>query len=317
MLIMSPWRNKTAGWVIAWFCAGVLATPILGQAPAAPANRETATLRVTTRLVQVNVIVKDKQGNPVTDLTRSDFKLFDQGKEQPISVFSVESNQTLSPPAQPLPPDTYSNRLEYRDAVPHSATVILLGGLVARPYARDQIVKFLSQLRPQDCVALYTLGGHTRVLHDFSSDAAALIRTLEQYIEEAAARMGAQRGGFGQTKLRYPAINPAIDSGCDICDALEAIAQHLSRFPGRKSLIWVTGGFYIPTGGPAWPSFHAAINRATRALNDANVAVYPVDARGLIGVPMNNAENRLPPDDRNISPSSEFVSRQASFAGNG
>ena len=71
--------NKTAGWVIAWFCAGVLATPILGQAPAAPANQETPTLRVTTRLVQVNVIVKDKQGNPVTDLTRDDFTLLDQG----------------------------------------------------------------------------------------------------------------------------------------------------------------------------------------------------------------------------------------------
>ena len=50
------------------------------------------TISVSTRLVQVGVIVRDKNG-PVADLTKDDFVVLDRGKPQKISVFSVESSE--------------------------------------------------------------------------------------------------------------------------------------------------------------------------------------------------------------------------------
>ena len=68
--------------------------------------------------------------------------------------------------------------------------------------------------------------------------------------------------------------------------ALEAIAEHLSGLPGRKKLVWISGSF--PAIPPTQRSnlgltaneyldFGPQINHAIRALNGANVAVYPID----------------------------------------
>jgi hypothetical protein len=66
--------------------------------------------------------------------------------------------------------------------------------------------------------------------------------------------------------------------------ALEAIAHHLAPVPGRKSLIWVTGSFplFIQTAHET-KNFSQDMKEAAQVLNDANVALYAVDARGLVG----------------------------------
>src|SRR5258707_13138743 len=53
-----------------------------------------ATFKVRVNLVQVRVIVRNSSGKPVDNLTRQDFLLYDQGKLQTISNFSVETAQT-------------------------------------------------------------------------------------------------------------------------------------------------------------------------------------------------------------------------------
>src|ERR1700730_2819848 len=50
------------------------------------------TLHVTTRLVEVNVIVNDKHGNPISGLTQRDFSILDKGKPQEIRAFSAATN---------------------------------------------------------------------------------------------------------------------------------------------------------------------------------------------------------------------------------
>jgi VWFA-related protein len=128
-------------------------------------GQEQSILQVTTRLIEVNLIVQDKKGDPVPDLVRDDFVLLDNGREQQIAVFSMQSSRSLPVKPQLLPSDTYSNRLEPGAGVPDSATVILLDGLNTyfedQTYARAQLVGFLkTQIRPQDRVALYTLCGN-------------------------------------------------------------------------------------------------------------------------------------------------------------
>jgi VWFA-related protein len=151
--------KRGARWLLIAGLGVVLVTGLIrGQARSTSPPQEQPALHVTTRLVEVNVIVQDRAGQPVSDLSRDDFVVLDKGREQPIAFFSKESAATPRAPSAPLPRNIFTNQLEESAASPTSATAILLDGLntrfADRPYARQQIVRFLGQLQPQDCVAL-------------------------------------------------------------------------------------------------------------------------------------------------------------------
>ncbi len=322
---------------------------VLAQAPAEP-----PTVRVTTRLVEVSVVVQDKEGRPVADLTRDDFILLEEGEEQPIKVFAVNSNEPLPASPAPLPPRTYSNRLEHRSGVPTSVTVILLDGLntpiTDQVYARQQIIKFLQQLQPQDRVALYALGRRLRVLHDFTSDASSLLRALDRYkgrpgteldtttpsgVYRPAPASSSFESGESEFDierwLRETGKKVAYDQAAQriglTLQAIEAIANHLARLPGRKNLVWVSAAFPLFVGKPLEnlqkhraPEFrpHAdAVERALRAVNSGNLAIYPVDARGLIvrltvhpRETLDSSGKPLPVDNQGVIPVNVAPARQ-------
>ena len=87
---------------------------------AALAGQEEPVLRVTTRLVEVSVIVTGDKGRAVDSLTKDDFTVIEDGKPQRIESFSVEKVHLLPPPAEPLPPDIYTNRYELKGGAPNS-----------------------------------------------------------------------------------------------------------------------------------------------------------------------------------------------------
>lgn len=312
----------------AGLCAALLSAMSFGQAPSQPpaqapgnsssgaptkaqpqAKQEPPVVHVITRLVQVNAIVQDKKGEPVTDLTRDDFTVLDQGQSQTISTFSVESLRMLPAPAQPAPTNVFSNRFEQKADTPTSVTVILLDGLNTRfedmAQARAQIIKFLGQLQPQDRVALYTLTTRLRVLHDFTTDATSLLRALERSKGHVSAELAASEPepvnltGIDALDEFLTAANQRVADFYTInrvemtAGAIEGIANHLAGLPGRKNLVWVSGSFPFSIGldAPFTPAtasqerrtFSEEVERAARALNNANMAIYPVDARGLIG----------------------------------
>jgi VWFA-related protein len=291
---------------------------------AASPKDEQPVLRVSTRLVQVNVVVETKDGNPVEGLTKNDFTLYDDGKPQDISFFSAQSNKALSGKAHPLPPGTFSNRLEQKAEVPSSVTVILLDGLNThfedQGFARKQIIKFLQQIQPKDHVAIYTLGSNVRVLHDFTTDSQALVAALHDYVGHESHEVKASEPG--PEPITRTVITPSVPNSTGMApievgledylrqtqqqsadwysmdrtlrtlDALKTIARRLAHLPGRKNLVWVSGSFPFTIGsGTAnmenvvrgQRSFGPEIEQAERLLNDANMAIYPVDARGLVG----------------------------------
>ena len=71
----------------------------------------------------------------------------------------------------------------------------------------------------------------------------------------------------------------------DTCDAFIALANHLASVRGRKNLIWVSAAFPLTFGDAKGHTeiVSEAVERASRALSEAGIAVYPVDARGLVG----------------------------------
>ena len=325
--------------VLLVFCTLLTASVAMGKRQSQEPKPAPLTLRVTTHLVQVNVIALD-HGHPVGNLTRNDFKVFDNGKPQTITVFRVESNQAPSVKLPPLPPGTFANWAERAGYAAPSVTVILLDALntpfASQAYARQQVIKFLEQLRPNDRVALYALDSRLMVLHDFTSDAAPLLEALGHYrgrdVKELHSARDAVAGSYfnpggsdssGSSDLEAGGMSgmgmprPGPDStllGSWLSDvqvrqkdyyslqrvkittaALIAIANHLRGLPGRKNLIWVSGGFPMwrnldrmlkPNGsgdGSAdLQNFNSSMSRAARALNSVNLAIYPVDARGLM-----------------------------------
>jgi hypothetical protein len=79
-------------------------------------------IRTATRLVQVNVVVQDKDGIPITGLKAADFSLLDNGRPQKIAFFSA--NTPASAPARPLPPHIFTNRTDLKGQDPGATIVI-------------------------------------------------------------------------------------------------------------------------------------------------------------------------------------------------
>jgi len=278
-----------------------------------------ARLRVTTRLVEVNVIVDDKHGNPITGLAKDNFEILDNKKRQEIRVFSEETDSPAAVNHVPLPPDTYSNRIDPQER-PAGVTVILLDTLntdfADQALAQKQLLKFLETLQPQDHVALYWLGNSgLRVLQDFTADSSALREAAVHFKAESGqwltnsevpditsetARLTVSHAYFRSAFEQRVANSSTQDRVRLTVAALITIANHIGLLKGRKSLVWISGSFPISMGfgnfdldwlNDTGVKFDRDIVRAGQALTDANIAVYPVDARGLLGSDVGSADN--------------------------
>lgn len=151
------------------------------------------TIRVNARLVEVNVIVHDRSDRPVADLQEEDFKIFDRGKPQNIAYFSIFSKPQVGIAAAPRPSSVYSNRGGDERGFPPSVTIILLDRLNThldeQAHARQGVIDFLGQMRPENPVALYTLDGDVRVLHDFTSSPERLLQVAAKYRRRFSAEL--------------------------------------------------------------------------------------------------------------------------------
>ncbi len=80
--------------------------------------------------------------------------------------------------------------------------------------------------------------------------------------------------------------------------ALHAISNKLAAFPGRKNLVWVSSG--IPANlrtstfeEAEFRMYEQQMSRTIETLGNSNVAIYPVDARGLMGKSQINQLERV------------------------
>jgi VWFA-related protein len=284
-----------------------------------------AVIRSNTRLVQVNVVVHDKNG-AVADLKQEDFVVFDGRKQRKIASFAVETATSTIPGAMPkLQPNVFVNSLQRHSETPTSVTAILFDTLntpvTDQRYARNQVAKFLGTLQPEDGVALYSLSRSSiQILHDFTDDPRDLARIIKRYrgVADGTPEAGPifQRPGSNTVQREAPSatgekfdqekFDQMVDNMTQTVahaemtarvrlttQALESIANHLAPLPGRKNLVWISASFPFSVGlhgpdGLANPVsnpheiYRDDIARTARALNQANMAIYPVDARGLM-----------------------------------
>ncbi len=257
-------------------------------------------IKTTSRLVNVNVIAVDKKGNPVRDLKREDFVLTDNGAARPISLFSLEAADGSAAPvdAAKVTPGTFTNRVEQSAS---AVTIFLMDGLNTdmedQTFAKSDLLKYLKEVPPNDRVALFALNRELLLVHDFTTNIQALLDAVQRQkprINQEVAETEPTAATYPDPVVRFMLNNSnqkMADFTAEIratstAAALEAIAAHCARVPGRKNLVWISGGFPMALGfGERRANNHRTFNseedRAIRALNDADIAVYPVDARRL------------------------------------
>src|SRR5438270_7482942 len=165
---------------------GALVLAALVAALAAENKPESAGKIVAkTELVSVPVVVRDTAGNPVKNLTKDDFVVLENGKEQKIAVFDSIDTGTATAPSKTRAPGDFSNHATAEEA-PSRVTIIVLDanntGFADQAYGRQEMIKFLAtrlnETEPTALVTVTASGVHT--IHDFSTDPRTLIAAVQK-----------------------------------------------------------------------------------------------------------------------------------------
>ena len=226
------------------------------QQPAEQPASATTTIKAETRLVLVDVIVTDKKGEYIHDLTQKDFKVWEDDQEQKIKTFSFEQGAA--------PSDATKRHL-----------VLFFDDDSMQPAdqarARAAATKFLdTNAGPGRFFAVIDYAGTMRVTQNFTDDTARLKQVVSEAKLSTASNLNASLGTSVFTS--YDAY-----TNRNVLLALRSVARSMGSLPGRKSLVWLTSGMPMTTDTQA--EMTALISECNRA----NVAVYPVDVRGLSG----------------------------------
>src|SRR5579864_2778529 len=274
-----------------------------GSRPQQPAQTDevyqsSTLLRATTRLVIVDVVAKDSNGNPLTGLNADDFTILEGGRPQKIRVFSFQHPDQVTEALPPLPPNVFTNVARYKPA--GAFNVILMDGLNSAfehvADMRRQTLDFLRKLSRDEPVAVYGLNTKLELLEDFTSVGEAQQNAAKRSPQSAAG------GTFDASKFReVPAsevrvaafqaniqhLRPCLQVQITL-KALHWIANSLAGFPGRKNLIWISDRFPfdVYTESSQIPSiclnqYSGELSETAETMLDNEIAVYPVVAGGL------------------------------------
>ena len=259
----------------AWLSWRLLSAPLAYAQDAGSAG----TIKAESRLVLVDSVVTDKKRNYIRDLTAKDFRVWEDNKEQAITSFSFESENGSAPSQRHylvLFFDTSS--MEFGD----------------QAHARDAAAKFIdANAGPNRLIAIVEFGGVLKITQNFTADASRLkkvvgglkssdVNSNPESADNIAGIAGPPAGPevaslANPPSSGFPSLSTAeADFGArSVLMALRDVAKSLQAVPGRKTLVMLTSGF------PLTLELESELTATIDACNKYNVAVYPIDVRGL------------------------------------
>src|ERR1700732_4888518 len=315
-----------------------------------------AVLKVTTRLVTVDVVARDRHGNPVRDLTAKDFQISEQSgshkSQQQIASFrlldrSLKNAADSESAALQLPAGVFTNLVSTK-SLSAPPTILLVDGLntdaTIQLQVRQQMVRLLASAPSDVPMAVFLLGRELRLLQSFTTDTKLLHAAAQRALSLEATNLQAKdarddtlshsslleqmAGAEGQSDVPGGAPRPGSNSNAMLAmralelqrfereqyaesldmrvkwtfDALRLIARHVSGYPGRKNLIWLSSAFPLAITPDAnltmvakfsgMRNYGAEMSAVASALTDAQIAVYPVDPRGMQTQELFDAQSR-------------------------
>jgi len=294
--------------------------------------QDVPTFITNTKLVVINVSVKDKAGKPITNLTKDDFQISEDGTPQKLAVFDVQ--ELSGEPLAPLSLADLPGTLEERTAAAGTAVTAPVSRdpkryqdkrLIAFFFdltsmqpaeqlrARDAAIQFLrTQITASDLVSIMTFSTKLTVAAEFTDDRESLITALRSI----ALGDGSDLAGTANTLADEDDDTSTLagDTEFNIFNtdrkltALEDAARKLAIYPEKKALIYFSSGVE-KTGIENQSQLKATVNAAVRA----NVSFYPVDARGLTATAPAGDASVASPRGTSVLTGSSQGSLRASF----
>ena len=242
--------------------------------------------------VLLDVLVTDRNGNVIVGLGPGDFVVTESGKPVDITGVTFYSNRRLLES-----PNVIKNRAGNIDQVPEDryfvlffedqkssagdAPELLASQMDAVQRARDWVRKELLQ---NDWVAVVSYDSKLKVQQDFTRDRKALVDAVNDAMKGKdregnwPSRIKAADGGAPSLFAGLPRGKELRDKTATVYDALRLLADAAGDIRGRKNLLLFTNGLpgRINTFGQAQPDPRYYPD-TVHALNDNNVAVYPID----------------------------------------
>ena len=253
--------------------AGLAAPQQSASAPVAPGQQANPyTLQVKAQEIVLDLVVTDSKGEPVTNLNRDDFQIYEDKVPQEIDSLIPPLARTTSNP--PIHSTAELDRVE-PDA---SVTLIVLDEINTRfqdeAFARYSVKRFLDSqgetLEHPTLLAAVDLNRLT-LLSDYTTSKQDLLSALDRHFT-------AYPWHTEGTSWQVEQFNASFM-------ALLEIAEATSGHPGHKSLLWIGRGFaaFDPATltGPQNQALKQVIEACTNALRDSRVSLYTLDPAGV------------------------------------
>jgi VWFA-related protein len=303
----------------------------------------TFTEEVEVRVMDLDVVVTDKSGRPVTDLTRDDFTVRLGGRTVPLDYFArVDEGTIHAPDLATASPDQVL--AEYRRGteayVPrHFLMYVDLGHLAldARKRGLEALRDLVTRMGPNDMGRVLMFDRRSKELTEWTNSKEQLFGALAK-IEKAGvgmSRLLTERQTLREidsTRRRssreFTARQYAEQERAEVRQMLSDVGSELatlSPLAGKKAFLFVSGGFEFQPGyamatyalGPASllaldvRNMGPELDELARRANASEITFYTIDARGLTGEGI-SASNDDPLMSR---PGVSFLARQDSQEG--
>src|SRR5713226_7105603 len=292
----------------AWLAAGAMclapvssrgqgqSAPPTPQAAAPAEQQSTVVIKKESKLVLVDSVVTDKKGNYIRDLTQHDFKLFEDNKEQPVSTFSPGADAATQANGQ----------RRYLILFFDNSTMALPDQIQARSAA----TKFIeANAGPDRLMAVVDFGGSLRIVQNFTANADVL-RAAVSGVKSSSVDPNAPPSDVPVTVASVGLSslgNAQADFGArSMLLAVRSLAKNLRSIPGRKMVILFSGGFPLTTEN------QSELTATIDACNKSNVAVYALDARGLVASAPGGSAMRKAAPAKTQAASNRIPARKAS-----
>jgi VWFA-related protein len=304
----------------------LLVLPSLGQTPTASPPEVGEVVKISTNLIQLDVSVTDRNGNPITDLRADEIEIYENGQRQKIAGFSFvsstrERTAAAAPtavPGVPVPPVRLRPEQVRRTialvvddlSLSHETTYL----------TRRALTKFVDeQMQEGDLVAIIRSGAGVGALQQFTSDKRILHTAIQRVkwnpmgtggvsafspiepnpaaVQSAAGDTSVTAADIEEETNRLNAFDDFRGSvfAAGTLGSLQFILRGMAGYPGRKSVVMFSEGFRLfqrdrdgtPRTGKVMDFMRELVDQANRA----SVVFYTIDPRGLMYTGLTAADN--------------------------
>ena len=281
---------------------------LVGALISSPKAQQPSVFRSGTELVLVNVVVRDKSGAVVRNLSRDDFAVTEDDKAQAITSFDFEdldsTNGVRTLPLQPsesviakaFPARRSAEGAEAAAERAPAAKIDMRGRRLIvlffdlssmQPEELERAVKaahdYVEQrLSPSDLIAIASFSTSLQVVQDFTADATQLTQAIDAFGANGAAGFADGTAGDAEDTPDNGSAFTADDTEFNLfntdrrLDALQTLAAQLAGIEQKKSVIYFSSGM-SQQGQDNQVQLRRTVDRANRS----NVSIYAADMRGL------------------------------------